>query len=107
MKRLVAMMMCAVSLGVAAQSTITYPYNPDGNADGDIAVGDLQDFLVTRRIHFSPSKMGDSSLTYWVEQLSLIVQEQQTELNNLNPLALAETDIKAFHAVLPEWSVWS
>ena len=103
MKRLVAMMMCAVSLGVAAQSTITYPYNPDGNADGDIAVGDLQDFLVTYGNPFSPSEImvGDSSLTYWVEQLSLTVQEQQTELNNLNhPLALAETDIKAFHELM-------
>ena len=41
MKRLVALMICAVSLGAAAQSTITYPYNPDGNADGDIAVDDF------------------------------------------------------------------
>ena len=43
MKRLVALMMCAVSLGAAAQSTITYPYNPDGNADAIIGVTDLQD----------------------------------------------------------------
>ena len=43
MKRFVAMMMCAVSLGAAAQ--ITYPYNPDANSDGFIGVVDLQDFL--------------------------------------------------------------
>ena len=79
MKRLVALMMCAVSLGAAAQSTITYPYNPDGNADGDIAVGDLQDFLTVYGNPFSPSEImvGDSSLTYWVEQLSQTIQEQQ------------------------------
>lgn len=53
MKRLVALMMCAVSLGALAQ--ITYPYNPDGNADGDIAVGDLQDFLVTYGGAFTPA----------------------------------------------------
>ena len=65
MRRLIALMMCAVSFGAAAQSTITYPYNPDGNADGDIAVGDLQDFLVTYGNPFSPSEImvGDSSLT--------------------------------------------
>jgi len=65
MKRLVTLMMCAVSLGAAAQ--ITYPYNPDGNADGDIAVGDLQDFLVTYGNPFSPSEImvGDETLTNW------------------------------------------
>ena len=78
-------MMCAVSLGAAAQSTVTYPYNPDGNADGDIAVGDLQDFLVTYGNPFSPSEImvGDSSLTYWVEQLSQTIQEQQEMIDLL------------------------
>ena len=32
MKRLVALTMCAVCFGAAAQSALTYPYNPDGNA---------------------------------------------------------------------------
>ena len=41
MKRLVAMMMCAVSLGAAAQSTITYPFNPDANSDGFVGVSDF------------------------------------------------------------------
>lgn len=44
MKRLVALMMCAVSLGSAAQFP-SLPYNPDGNNDGAIGVSDLQDFL--------------------------------------------------------------
>ena len=79
------MMMCAVSLGAAAQSTITYPYNPDGNADGDIAVGDLQDFLVTYGNPFSPSEImvGDSSLTSWVEQLSQTILDLQNQIAEL------------------------
>ena len=28
MKRLISVMMCAVAIGAAAQSTINYPYNP-------------------------------------------------------------------------------
>ena len=57
MKRLVALMMCAVSLGAAAQSTITYPYNPDGNADAHIGVTDLQDMLSVYGGAFSPSEI--------------------------------------------------
>ena len=53
MKRLVAMMMCAVSLGAAAQ--VTYPYNPDEDGNGQIAVGDLQGILATYGNEFSPS----------------------------------------------------
>ena len=55
MKQLVALMMCAVSLGAAAQSTITYPYNPDGNADSLIGVSDIQDLLSGYGLPFSPS----------------------------------------------------
>ena len=43
MKRLVALMICAVSLGAAAQFRL--PYNPDENGDGFIGVADLQSFL--------------------------------------------------------------
>ena len=49
--------MCAVSLGAAAQSTITYPYNPDGNADALIGVTDLQDMLSVYGGAFSPSEI--------------------------------------------------
>ena len=86
MKRLVALMICAVSLGAAAQSTITYPYNPDGNADGDIAVGDLQDFLGTYGNPFSPSEImvGDSSLTSWVDQLSQTILDLQNQIAELS-----------------------
>ena len=40
---------------LTAVGQVTYPYNPDGNADGDIAVGDLQDFLVTYGGAFTPA----------------------------------------------------
>ena len=45
MKRLVALMMCAVSLGAAAQIDWDFPYNPDGNSDGYIFSEDLLDLL--------------------------------------------------------------
>ena len=74
MNRFFILLLAASCLTAVGQ--VTYPYNPDGNADGDIAVGDLQDFLVTYGNPFSPSEImvGDSSLTYWVEQLSQTVR---------------------------------
>ena len=77
MNRFFTLLLAASCLTAVGQ--VTYQYNPDGNADGDIAVGDLQDFLVTYGNPFSPSEImvGDSSLTYWVEQLSQTIQEQQ------------------------------
>ena len=45
MKRLVALIMCAVSLGAAAQIDWDFPYNPDGNNDGYIFSEDLLDLL--------------------------------------------------------------
>ena len=50
MNRLLTLLLAASCLTAVGQ--VTYPYNPDGNADGDIAVGDLQDFLVTYGNHF-------------------------------------------------------
>ena len=62
MKRIVALMMCAVSLGASAQ--ITYPYNPDGNADSLISVPDIQDFLSVYGNSFAPNEImiGDSTV---------------------------------------------
>lgn len=45
MKRLVALIMCAVSLGAAAQISFDAPWNPDANGDAQIGVSDLQSFL--------------------------------------------------------------
>ena len=78
MKRLIALMMCAVSFGAAAQSTITYPYNPDGNADGDIAVGDLQDFLGTYGNPFIPSEILVDG-----ETLTTVLTQLQNSIDSL------------------------
>ena len=54
MKRLVALMICAVSW---SGSTDHYPYNPDGNADSLIGVADLQDLLTTYGQGFVPNEI--------------------------------------------------
>ena len=89
MKRLLALMLCAVSLGVTAQ--VTYPYNPDGNADGSIALGDLMDVLTVYGNPFSPSEIlvGDSTLSFWVDQLSATVLTQQATIDSLLALQMA------------------
>ena len=105
MNRFFTLLVAASSLTAVGQ--VTYPYNPDGNADGDIAVGDLQDFLVTYGNPFSPSEImvGDSSLTFWVEQLSQTVQAQQEQIDSLTHLsqilALGPTEHIRFHEL--EW----
>ena len=90
MKRLVALMMCAVSLGAAAQSTITYPYNPDGNADALIGVTDLQDMLSTYGGAFSPSDIQIDGVG-----LLQIIQDLQNQLN-----ALQTIDVNAVESTL-------
>ena len=57
MRRLLALTMCAVSLKAISQSSITYPFNPDGNADALIGVTDLQDMLSVYGGAFSPSEI--------------------------------------------------
>ena len=93
MKRLVALMICAVSLGAAAQ--ITYPYNPDGNADSLIGVSDLQDVLSTFGLPFSPNEILVDSLPLdsvlsgmqsALDSLSETVSSQQEELDMIHYL---------------------
>lgn len=81
MKRLVAMMMCAVSLGVAAQSTITYPYNPDEDGNGQIAVADLQGILATYGGAFSPSEILVDG-----ETLTNVLTQLQNSIDSLSGL---------------------
>ena len=85
MKRLVTLMICAVSLGAAAQSTITYPYNPDGNADALIGVTDLQDMLSVYGGAFSPSEIqiDGVGLTEVIGQLQATVEAQQAYITQL------------------------
>ena len=94
MNRLFTLLLAASCLTAVGQ--VTYPYNPDGNADGDIAVGDLQDFLVTYGNPFSPSEImvGDSSLTYWVESINESLNGiDSRDLTFPNGLANAESII--------------
>ena len=58
MKRLVAMMMFAVSFGAAAQFP-SLPYNPDENGDGLIGVADLQGLLSQYGAQFSAAVLSD------------------------------------------------
>ena len=59
MKRLVALMMCAVSLGAAAQFP-NLPYNPDENGDGLIGVVDLQGLLANYGSEFTSVALSSS-----------------------------------------------
>ena len=81
MRRLLALTMCAVSLGAAAQSTITYPYNPDEDGNGLIAVGDLQGILANYGLTFVPTEIqidGDALSTVLNELLATQIELQQT-----------------------------
>ena len=82
MKRLVALTMCAVSLGAAAQSTITYPYNPDEDGNGQIAVADLQGILSTYGNAFTPSEILVDG-----ETLTTVLTQLQNSIDSLSGLA--------------------
>ena len=94
MNRFFTLLLAASCLTAVGQ--VTYPYNPDGNADGDIDVGDLQDFLVTYGNPFSPSEImvGDSTLTSWVVGLEDLLSSQQNSIDSIvssNAISLALT----------------
>lgn len=83
MKRLIALTMCAVSLGAAAQ--ITYPYNPDGNADSLIGVSDIQDLLSGYGLAFSPAE-----IHYQNEPLSEVLTDILFKLDSLSNVSSSE-----------------
>ena len=95
MKRFVAMVLCAVSLGAAAQSTITYPYNPDGNADALIGVTDLQDMLSVYGGAFSPSEIqiDGVGLGEVLTQLLTTQAEMQASILALEAENLAQAEL--------------
>ena len=86
MRRLLALTMCAVSLGATAQ--IEYPYNPDGNADSLISVPDIQDFLAVYGTNFVPDEImvGDSTLSSWILSLSETASQQAAMISSLSEL---------------------
>ena len=89
------MVLCAVSLGAAAQSTITYPYNPDGNADALIGVTDLQDMLSVYGGAFSPSEIqiDGVGLGEVLTQLLTTQAEMQASILALEAENLAQAEL--------------
>ena len=79
MNRFFTLLLAASCLTAVGQ--VTYPYNPDGNADGDIAVGDLQDFLVTYGNPFSPSEILVDG-----ETLTTVLTQLQNSIDSLSGL---------------------
>ena len=84
MNRFFTLLLAASCLTAVGQ--VTYPYNPDGNADGDIAVGDLQDFLVTYGNPFLPQEVLVDG-----EPLSDVLGDLQTQIESTQ-LALGTTE---------------
>ena len=64
MRGFLALTICAVSLGAAAQSSITYPYNPDVDASGQIGNEDILGFLQVYSQDFSPGEPTVSGCLY-------------------------------------------
>ena len=89
MHRFFTLLLAASCLTAVGQ--VTYPYNPDGNADAFIGVTDLQDILSTYGGAFVPSEIlvGDSTLSFWVDQLSETVLTQQATIDSLLALHMA------------------
>ena len=89
MNRFFTLLLAASCLTAVGQ--VTYPYNPDGNADAFIGVTDLQDILSTYGGAFVPSEIlvGDSTLSFWVDQLSETVLTQQATIDSLLALQMA------------------
>ena len=79
MNRFFTLLLAASCLTAVGQ--VTYPYNPDGNADGDIAVGDLQDFLGTYGNPFSPSEILVDG-----ETLTTVLTQLQNSIDSLSGL---------------------
>jgi hypothetical protein len=79
MKHFFTISLCCLALSLSAQEAITYPYNPDGNADGTITVPDLQDFLGNYGSPFSPAEImvGDTALGEWIQILYQALEDQQ------------------------------
>ena len=103
MRYLLSIALISLCFSLSAQETITYPYNPDGNADGTITVPDLQDFLGNYGNPFSPAEImiGDTALAQWIQILYQALEDQQeiinalqeaSESNDLDPTLIYTTD---------------
>ena len=80
MNRFFTLLLAASCLTAVGQ--VTYPYNPDGNADTLIGVTDLQDMLAVYGQPFLPSEISlETALSFWVDQLSATVLTQQATID--------------------------
>ena len=105
MKHILTLSLCFLALSLSAQETITYPYNPDGDVDGAIASPDLLDLLGVYGGEFSPSEIlvGDSTLSFWVDQLSATVLTQQATIDSLVELQPKEYIITVADGLDGDW----
>ena len=105
MKHFFTISLCFLALSLSAQETVTYPYNPDGDVDGAIASPDLLDLLGVYGGEFSPSEIlvGDSTLSFWVDQLSATVLTQQATIDSLVELQPKEYIITVADGLDGDW----
>ena len=76
MRLFLSLVFLALVTSFSAQETINYPYNPDGNSDGFIAVPDLQDLLSTYGSEFSPGEIqiDGVNLSDYLTALNLVIE---------------------------------
>ena len=77
MKQILTWMAFALCCGAHAQ--ITYPYNPDGNADSLIGASDIQDLLSNYGLPFSPGEIMVSG-----ESLFDLLTNMQARIDSLD-----------------------
>ena len=85
MRTLLSLALISLCFSLTAQETINYPYNPDGNADGNITVPDLADFLVNYGNTFTPTEIqiDGVGLAEVIGQLQATVEAQQAYITQL------------------------
>ena len=92
MKYFISLVLVAMSFNSFAQETITYPYNPDGNADSLIGVPDLQDLLSNYGNPFAPSEILYNNEPL-AEVLFDILNQLDSVSDSMNPAQNAITDL--------------
>ena len=79
MNRFLTLLLAASCLTAVGQ--VTYPYNPDEDGNGQIAVGDLQGILATYGNEFSPSEILVDG-----ETLTTVLTQLQNSIDSLSGL---------------------
>lgn len=66
----------AFQLSAQTDPSISYPYNPDNNADGYVSIPDLQDLLSNYGLNFSPGEINVDgvTLTQYLTALNLLIE---------------------------------